>query len=747
MLTSITIRNAHAFGLSGEVVIGPLRELTFLFGGNGSGKTTISRALASPASFPGTTLTWSSTANERQVSVYNRDYVADTLRQSRNLPGVFVLGESNAQAQEQIDALLGAGDAVGSIQRKRASLLAFNTTHEAKASELRSQREALRDKAWSLRSAVPPELSKMFVGLNNSKDKFFDRLLLALSESYDDIDTYDMLAVEAAAVLDAEATPITPLAYPMRPAFEAMPGYGLLSSPVVGSQDVNLSGLIGHLKNADWVQQGIQFVEHSSDRCPFCQQQLPQGFIDDIENYFNRRYTSQLADIKSLDAQVQAWESVWNDSLSRLSQSAEGWKYIDPEALAKAHVNFTRIVKALVSDIEMKLRNPSAVIQIQEPGDASEGLEWELDATNTKIGEHNARLKNAALTRRELLRRCWITFARTTLAAESARYEALAPSLTVAIRTLSEKIADAASSLAADEKLVVELQSHETSSKPIIAKINRLLTSAGFNNFHLIEAPGLKNGYSLARESGEVVVDTLSEGERTFVTFLYYVHSLEGAALGAGERREVVAVIDDPISSLDSDVLYAVSTLVRRLLNNVNNRKARVKQVILLTHNAHFHKEVTYVGSSDTAGSRQFGIVRKNATGPSIIEFMDKNPIKTAYAALWDEVKRLSADGVESATGLQNYLRRILETYFKILGGVDYSRVVGAFSGEEQAACRALLSWANAGSHAIFDDIEYETSASSATTYMGIFKKIFTVLEQEGHYSMMMGELELPPRA
>ncbi|WP_434173201.1 AAA family ATPase [Clavibacter nebraskensis] len=242
MLTSITIRNAHAFGLSGEVVIGPLRELTFLFGGNGSGKTTISRALASPASFPGTTLTWSSTANERQVSVYNRDYVADTLRQSRNLPGVFVLGESNAQAQEQIDALLGAGDAVGSIQRKRASLLAFNTTHEAKASELRSQREALRDKAWSLRSAVPPELSKMFVGLNNSKDKFFDRLLLALSESYDDIDTYDMLAVEAAAVLDAEATPITPLAYPMRPAFEAMPGYGLLSSPVVGSQDVKLVG-------------------------------------------------------------------------------------------------------------------------------------------------------------------------------------------------------------------------------------------------------------------------------------------------------------------------------------------------------------------------------------------------------------------------------------------------------------------------------------------------------------------------
>jgi wobble nucleotide-excising tRNase len=62
---------------------------------------------------------------------------------------------------------------------------------------------------------------------------------------------------------------------------------------------------------------------------------------------------------------------------------------------------------------------------------------------------------------------------------------------------------------------------------------------------------------------------------------------------------------------------------------------------------------------------------------------------------------------------LQNTLRRILETYFKVLGGVDDSAIVAKFQGDDQIICRSLFAWVNAGSHSIFDDLNYSPSEST----------------------------------
>ncbi|AOT05759.1 hypothetical protein ASPU41_20110 (plasmid) [Arthrobacter sp. U41] len=89
--------------------------------------------------------------------------------------------------------------------------------------------------------------------------------------------------------------------------------------------------------------------------------------------------------------------------------------------------------------------------------------------------------------------------------------------------------------------------------------------------------------------------------------------------------------------------------------------------------------------------------------------------------------------------GLQNILRRILETYFNVLGGVDNSSIIEKFKGEDQAVCRALFSWINAGSHAIFDDLDYSPTATTIETNLSVFRRIFEAQNQEGHYLMMMG--------
>jgi wobble nucleotide-excising tRNase len=70
-----------------------------------------------------------------------------------------------------------------------------------------------------------------------------------------------------------------------------------------------------------------------------------------------------------------------------------------------------------------------------------------------------------------------------------------------------------------------------------------------------------------------------------------------------------IVVFDDPVSSLDSDVLFIVSSLIKSLFDHVRENKGNIKQIFVLTHNVYFHKEVAYTSNhhEDTkAGERTY---------------------------------------------------------------------------------------------------------------------------------------------
>jgi len=81
VLESLTLASAPCFG-GQAVTIGPLAPVTFIFGANGSGKTTISRALADPSTYPSSRPDWGRAGIPLGVKVYNRDYVNATVARS-----------------------------------------------------------------------------------------------------------------------------------------------------------------------------------------------------------------------------------------------------------------------------------------------------------------------------------------------------------------------------------------------------------------------------------------------------------------------------------------------------------------------------------------------------------------------------------------------------------------------------------------------------------------------------------------
>jgi wobble nucleotide-excising tRNase len=99
------------------------------------------------------------------------------------------------------------------------------------------------------------------------------------------------------------------------------------------------------------------------------------------------------------------------------------------------------------------------------------------------------------------------------------------------------------------------------------------------------------------------------------------------------------------------------------------------------------HTSAANVATNFPQHSAAFWVVRKSDAG-SLITRHDGNPIKTSYEPLWHEMRRADRCNLT----IQNMQRPILESYFKILGGMDFDNICAKFEGKEQLICQSLLS-------------------------------------------------------
>ena len=741
MLDALHLSSSPAFGPAPGQRIGEFAPVTFLFGANGSGKTTLSRALADPSRYPGTRPEWDSTAGPLTVKVYNRDYVERTINQAADLPGVFLLGETSAEAQAKIASLEGPTGTIQQTKNLRRGLL---TKQDENVTSQQTTRETLRKRAWEAKASVAPELEPMFAGYNGSRDKLVSEVIRIADTGPATGKRLSELAADAATVFDDSVTAQTPLPVYANVDVTELDGVELMPVAIVGRTDVRLAGLIERLRNADWVEQGRHLLQESHGVCPFCQQPAPADLEALLAAYFDETYATQMAQVRALRDDVQTWATGWRQYIADTTTASEWSTHIQADAWAAASLRLEHAIDDAVDTVEKKISAPSTPLEFPSPTAAAATLLELVDGANTEITAHNGRVRARGSLRSQLIADCWTAFVTDDLAASVAEYRTEMTTLRKAEQGITESLARTDTRLKELEDRLSQLHSETTSSRPIIETINTLLLGAGFHNFTLGPSESLRDGYTIRRANGDVASESLSEGERTFISFLYFAQSLEGTR-GDNESSDLLAVIDDPISSLDSDVLYAVSTIVRHILRRIADGEGRVRQLIVLTHNAHFHKEVIYEPprKADKTKSgrarRTYGVVRKHPTKPSIVEFADTSPIQTAYAALWDEVKRAEADPSTPVVGLQNVLRRIVETYFKVLGHIDTDDIVAHFTGSDRWICEALFSWVNAGSHTIFDDLHYTQTTMSLDANLDVFRRIFDHENQTGHYRMMMG--------
>ena len=101
MISKININNVASFDKS-DHLMDNLGRVNFIFGANGSGKTTISRVLAHPENYPSCGITWEERDQVLPCKVYNADFVESIFTNLSGMPGIFTLGQAERDVHDQI---------------------------------------------------------------------------------------------------------------------------------------------------------------------------------------------------------------------------------------------------------------------------------------------------------------------------------------------------------------------------------------------------------------------------------------------------------------------------------------------------------------------------------------------------------------------------------------------------------------------------------------------------------------------
>ena len=101
MIESITITDIVTYSKTSSEVLNDLSKINYIFGSNGSGKTTITRVIAVEESYPKCSINWKN-GTKLQAMVYNSDFVVKNFTQCSELKGIFTLGEKNVDTINKI---------------------------------------------------------------------------------------------------------------------------------------------------------------------------------------------------------------------------------------------------------------------------------------------------------------------------------------------------------------------------------------------------------------------------------------------------------------------------------------------------------------------------------------------------------------------------------------------------------------------------------------------------------------------
>jgi wobble nucleotide-excising tRNase len=653
-----------------NVSLQDFRRFNIIYGWNGSGKTTLSRLfscfeLGKSEKHPNVKYEIDTTEGKysdgtnfpQRIKVFNQDYISDNIDMStcRANP-IFILGEENKKLAESIrrDEKILRGDPEKNDDAGKLRILASKENEKKQKEEKKGQyfSEAAKQISLSLSGIAARNYRK------NDAERDFELLSSKISlqeneieECFATIKQQDLKPISLFKITDIE---------------EECKKISLDVKDILNRTVENI--LISRLQEkphiSRWVEEGYRLhLEENFNSCEFCGQLIPNTRIKELAGFFNDS-DKELKDgvdklllrIKSVERKISAIQTVDKANLFSEFQNEYLSDVINYE---KERQNFLENISDLLVIIENKKYHTTESVLFENNLDFH-GINESIKKINGIFKKHNEKSNNFYKAKEEAqlkIKNCIL----------SGIYDEV-EQLSIDIEKLENEICLLLDGNPNDEndlginQLKARIENNRNKiSIPGLACDEINLYLRGFLGRNELTFENSNEGYVIKR--GESIAKNLSEGEKTAIAFVYFIIHLKDRDF---DLKKDIVVVDDPISSLDSNSLFQAFSFLKNSINDC-------AQVFILTHNYDFlHLLLNWLTHGHNNESNYYMIKNhiKNEVRIAEIDNLDKllKNYSSEYQYLFKVLYDFKPDGtIDSVYNLPNIARKVLDNFLLIM--------------------------------------------------------------------------------
>lgn len=638
--------------------LSPANKTSLIYGLNGAGKSTISEFLYNQSA-PRFAKCSLKTSQPCEILVYNQSFLNDYFYVEDNLKGIFTLSKENKVALQQIEAETKQLDKHQTAQQENLKLSTENST------KLEQEKSKASSKIWEIKTNFAGGdrvLEFCLEGLKKTELLFQHIVGLTMPEAAPGY-TADDLKAEATSIEGEGAAPLAKIPT-LSASWLTIEEDALWSKIIVGSQEGSVAEFISKTGNSDWVKQGLQYLSEDEERqaCPFCQQEtVTQNIIDSIRKVFDEAYEKDVNNLEAYKTRYEALTSGLN--IQDISNSPLASKEL-VDAWSIACEAFKASIRENVLHIGNKLKSPSTAVALTNTQSAVETINDLISGLNELIEAHNDKLANKKRTRENIKTRFW-TLMRWDYDQTISAYTHAAADLKVEASEIGDHATKISENVAASNGKLAALRKQTVNIEESIENINAGLLEIGIDGFSVVSYG--ENFYRVSRTTDQAnAFHSLSEGEKTVISFLYFIELCKGQKSATAVPQAKVVVIDDPISSLSHLYVFNIGQLIKKYLINDD----LYKQIFVLTHSLYFFYELTHTNHKTRGETQHLFRVFKNTNGSSVVT-MKYEEIQNDYQSYWSIIK----DQASPPALIANCMRNIVEYFFNFVQKRDFNNV------------------------------------------------------------------------
>jgi wobble nucleotide-excising tRNase len=673
--------------------VSDFNRFNLIYGWNGCGKTTFTRlfdavsgntipALEYEIEEGGTKYDESATFPKR-IRLFNQDYIEKNVEilDSRANSISILLGEENKELLEAIEAdeikLNGdPGDAkeglvkehYGYTKKKERKEKDLDTKYTGIASTIGA---ATLGSSSASRNYRSPNARADFSGLT-FKEELTDEDLIMCATAI----KQDLLPEQTLIAVRDIFIPSTGARHPISVLLESVEATGKeVLKKTVESQTI--ARLAENPDISEWVEKGIELhSKHKSDSCEYCGNSTSPERIKLLAAHFNDADKNLKSEIDVLVNQLKeiytALNSIEIHDPARLYSELRTSFEESKETLILSRKTVLEAITNFAEELKSKKNLTNESVESTSSIDLTSFAE-NLEVLNAIIRTHNGKTADFQKVKDEAVSKIKKHYL-STIFDDVKKLEGDIETAVEDVRTREVEITEIKARIAANKAKV-------SSTHKACEEINKgLATFLGRKELTFIphtkkstDEEGLEVeldlGYRIMR--GTEPASHLSEGEKTAIAFVYFIVHLKD---GDFPLADGIVVIDDPISSLDSNSLYQAFSFLK---NSVED----CAQIFILTHSFEFLKLLLNwrKGTHSMKGETGFFMIKntfENGVRKAHIEEMDKELVayESEYHYLFHLLKKMRDehdDSIEQSYPIPNIARKVWETFlmFRVPNG------------------------------------------------------------------------------